>query len=167
MRRPTSVAVFRAGLFRSAFASLLAIAFFAFGASAPSPVQAEDAIGVVKSAKGNARVSRKGRGIPLAVGDPVFRQDTLITGPDSSLGVTFRDRSRMSLGPDSRLSLTSFEFEPTENKLSFVSRMAHGTLHFITGVIAKLSSDAVSVETPVATIAVRGTNFAIRVPKPS
>lgn len=150
----------RAGQALIALAALAAVLIAPLG-----PAFAKEAIGYVKSAAGRAEVARDGRGHTLNVGDPVFRQDELITGSDGSLGVTFRDGSRVSLGPSTKLALTAFEFEPAEEKLSFVARLAHGTLHFVSGVISKLAPDALSVETPVATIAVRGTNFAVRIPK--
>lgn len=151
-----------------AHAGLALIALLALAAMLIAPTGhavAKEAIGYVKAASGRAEVAREGRGHALHVGDPVFRQDELITGSDGSLGVTFRDGSRISLGPSTKLALKTFEFEPAEEKLSFVARLAHGTLHFVSGVISKLAPDALSVETPVATIAVRGTNFAVRIPR--
>ncbi len=148
---------------RPALIALLALAAALIGPTGHA--YAKEAIGYVKAAAGRAEVARDGRGHMLNVGDPVFRQDELITGSDGSLGVTFRDGSRVSLGPSTKLALAEFEFEPADEKLSFVARLAHGTLHFVSGVISKLAPDATSVETPVATIAVRGTNFAVRVPK--
>lgn len=126
---------------------------------------AQQAIGHVKAAAGFVQVVRDGRANPVEAGAPLYRKDELITGRDGSLGVTFRDGSRIALGPTSHLSLEGFEFEPAEKKLSFLARLAHGTMHLISGVIAKLSPESVAVETPVATIAVRGTNFAIRIPR--
>jgi len=146
---------------RSAFALAALIAACAYAPAAA----ASDAIGHVKTVSGAASVLRGDFTTPLAAGDPVYRKDELITGEDGTLGVTFKDGSRISLGPSGRLSLKAFEFEPAEEKLSFVSRLAYGTLHFVSGIMSKLSPDAVSVETPVATLAVRGTNFAIRIPK--
>lgn len=79
------------------------------------------------------------------------------------VGLTFKDGSRISIGPNSRVQFTQFEFSPAEGKLAFLIDFFRGTMHYISGVIAKLSPDAVKVRTPVATVAVRGTRFLAKV----
>jgi len=120
-------------------------------------------IGYVKTVEGEAFVLRGGERMPAEPGTAVFRSDMLQTGAGGALGLTLMDSTRLSMGPSSELTLSRFEFVPSENRLGFVGRITRGTLLYVSGVIAKLSADAVSVETPVATIAVRGTRFAVRV----
>ncbi len=124
---------------------------------------AEDAIGYLKSAEGTTLVMRVEKTMPIAVGDPVFVADLLIVKGSGSMGITFIDNSQLSMGSGSQLRLTSFEFVPKEEKLSFVTELLKGTLLYVSGVIAKLSPDSVSVVTPVATLSVRGTKFLARV----
>ncbi|WP_282605528.1 FecR domain-containing protein [Pelagibius sp. Alg239-R121] len=126
-------------------------------------VWADDAIGYVKSAEGTTLVVREEESAPIAVGDPVFVADLLIVKGNGSMGITFIDNSQLSMGSGSQLRLTSFEFVPKEEKLSFVTELLKGTLLYVSGVIAKLSPDSVSVVTPVATLSVRGTKFLARV----
>ncbi len=125
--------------------------------------RADDAIGYVKSVEGTTLVVRDGETSPIAVGDPVFVADLLIVKGSGSMGITFIDNSQLSMGSGSQLKLTSFEFVPKEEKLSFVTELLKGTLLYVSGVIAKLSPDSVSVVTPVATLSVRGTKFLARV----
>ena len=134
-------------------------------ALAPGRVAADEAIGHAKIVNGHVVVLRAGAETPLEGGDALFRKDVLITGEDGSVGLTFKDNSRLSLGANSRLTFHEFRFEPGKNDLSFISELAHGTLQYISGVIAKLAPGSVSVITPVATIAVRGTRFLVRIPK--
>ena len=77
--------------------------------------------------------------------------------------MTFRDNMVLSAGPNTRVTLATFEFVPTESKLSVLLQVARGTLQYISGLVAKLAPDAVTIETPVASIAVRGTRFVVRV----
>ena len=133
---------------------------FAAGSAA-----ADEVIGHTKIVNGYVAVLRGGVETAVKGGDELFRKDVLITGKDGSAGLTFKDNSRLSLGPDSRLTFREFRFEPGKNELSFISELAHGTLQYISGVIAKLAPDAVFVVTPVATIAVRGTRFLVNIPK--
>ena len=127
------------------------------------PAWAEDAIGYLKSAEGTTLVMRGDGTTPIMVGDPVFVADLLIVKGSGSMGITFIDNSQLSMGSESQLRLTSFEFVPKEEKLSFVTELLKGTLLYVSGVIAKLSPDSVSVVTPVATLSVRGTKFLARV----
>ena len=94
-------------------------------------------VGVVQKVKGEARVSRAGQGMAADPGLKLQQGDTLITGKASSMGVLFRDDSRLSLGSDSELIIDEFVFVPTEDKLGMVSRMVKGTAAFLTGRIAQ------------------------------
>ena len=132
-------------------------------AAGPAAAQEDDVIGYVKTVSGEASIQRDDARARAEAGAPVYRGDVLRTGPDGALGVTLKDSTRLSLGGGSELTLQEFAFVPSENELGFVARLARGSLLYISGVIAKLSADAVSVETPVATIAVRGTRFLVRV----
>lgn len=131
-------------------------------ASSAASAQESQAIGYVKTVEGEAFVQRGDERIAAAPGTAVYRNDMLATGAQGALGLTLKDSTRLSLGPSSELTLSRFEFVPSENRLGFVARLTRGTLLYISGVIAKLSADAVSVETPVATIAVRGTRFLVK-----
>ena len=138
---------------------LLPMLLLAAGAAS---AQGVTAIGYVKTIEGEAFVQRGDERIAAAPGTAVYRNDVLVTGAEGALGLTLKDSTRLSLGPSSELTLSRFEFEPSDNRLGFVARLTRGTLLYISGVIAKLSADAVSVETPVATIAVRGTRFLVK-----
>jgi hypothetical protein len=120
-------------------------------------------IGAVKSVSGDARIVRAGQEIKAEAGTALQQQDVLKTGADGALGVTFRDNSTVSLGPNSDLAVETFVFEPAEKKFGFVSRMTRGTALFVSGAMAKLSPESVSVATPTSTIGVRGTKFLVEV----
>lgn len=143
---------------RYSLCSLLFAAALSNGASAQTAP-----VGYVRVANGEVFIVKQAERIAAKIGDPVATGDVLETGASGSLGITFRDDSRISLGPNTELSLKAYEFEPAEARLSFVARIARGTLLYISGLIAKLSPDGVAVETPVATLAVRGTRFLVRV----
>ena len=134
------------------------------GSGLVAPASAQDAaIGHIKSVKGTAKATRSNGDVMLAVGDPVYREDLLETGNGGSLGVIFLDNTILSLGPRTTVTLRDYEFEPAAEKMSFLARITRGTLLYVSGVIAKLSPTAVSIETPVATVAVRGTRFLAQV----
>ncbi|HSB71571.1 MAG TPA: FecR domain-containing protein [Candidatus Methylomirabilis sp.] len=120
-------------------------------------------IGVIKTVKATASVIRGQQTIPATIGTRLYLNDTLQTGADSSLGLIFRDDSVLSMGPNSRVILDQFLFSPVEGKLGFLIKIMHGTIAYLSGVIGKLSPSNAKFDTPVATIGIRGTHFAVKV----
>lgn len=124
---------------------------------------AEPPIGYVKTVSGEAYVASSGNKQPAQAGTPVFQGNRLITGPKGSLGVTFRDDTVMSFGPDTELTVDDYLYAPKEGKLKLGTRLGKGTLNYVSGAIAKLKPEAVTVTTPTGTIGVRGTHFVVKV----
>jgi hypothetical protein len=137
---------------------------------AASPVVAQDQSGAgrVKVASGSAFLVRDGRAIAATPGQVVLEADVLRTGADGRLGITLNDDTRLSLGP-SRLGASSevrvarFAYGSANGGLSLVLKFVRGVTSYVSGRIAKLSPDAVRLETPAAIVGVRGTTLAIRV----
>lgn len=123
----------------------------------------QSVIGSVKSAQGTAEIIRGSETIKAAPGLRLKQGDILRTGDSSSLGVVLRDDSLVSLGADSRLELDEFTFAPAQDKMSFVSRLSSGAAVFVSGTIGKLAPERVKVNTPSASIGIRGTKFAVKV----
>jgi hypothetical protein len=150
-------------LARRKFATLLACGWLAVAGSTALAQTSEQAPGVVKTVSGQAFVDYNGQRYIAQIGTPIYLRSQLVTGPGSSIGVTFRDQTVISLGPDSHLSIDQYLFSPNEGKAGLVATMARGTLNYVSGLIAKLKPDGVSVNTPTAVIGVRGTQFVVRV----
>ncbi len=127
-----------------------------------TPAMAGEPIGVVRSAQGTATIHRGEEVLPAVPGTKLAAGDTLVTGPDGSLGVILRDNSSLSLGPDSSLDIRQFLFAPAEGKLGLVARISRGTMAYISGLIGKLAPEKARFETPVASIGIRGTRFAVK-----
>ena len=121
------------------------------------------AIGRIKIASGSVFIVRAGGLLPAQAGQDVFEADGLRTGPDGRIGITLKDDTRVSLGPSSEVRLDRFAYAPGDGQLGFVLRMVRGAAAYVSGRIAKLSPDAVRLETPQAIVGVRGTTLAIRV----
>jgi hypothetical protein len=138
--------------------ALLFVFLSVFSASAQ-----EAAIGYVKTVTGEASVTTAGKVVKAEVGTPVMLGSKLKTGPKSSLGVTFKDETMMSIGADSELTVDEYLYAPAQGKLKIGSKLSKGSLNYVSGVIAKLKPDAVTVSTPSGTIGVRGTQFLVKV----
>jgi len=121
---------------------------------------AQDA-GQIKVSKGSAQIERAGKKLSANVGQVVQPGDVVITGSDGSVGITFRDNSLVSIGPDSVLAIDRFVFDSTTHQGAFDSSLKQGTLAVVSGKLAKQSPEAMKVKTPAAILGVRGTEFLI------
>jgi hypothetical protein len=140
-------------------ATLVTLLLAAAEGAAPS-------VGLVKVAEGTAEVQRGDQTMPARPGLALAEGDVLRTGADGRLGVVLRDDTRVSLGPETEIRIDRFLYAPAQGQLALVLKMFRGVAAYVSGKIAKLSPDAVRVETPVAIVGVRGTHFAAKVETP-
>ena len=100
---------------------------------------------------------------PAQAGDLLEKTDALMTGADGSVGITFIDNSRFSIGPNSYLLLEKFDFNPTTQEGESLTTLERGTLAVISGHIAHSAPDAMKVKTRTTILGVRGTKFVVQV----
>jgi len=149
----------RAWLAASGLAFILTM-LAAFG----SVVNADNGqVAQIKTVAGQAEILRSGARIAARVGDSLYEKDTIETGPDGSIGITFIDNTVMSSGPDSQIVLEDYKFNSSNFKGSMLADMNRGTVSMISGDIARSSPGAMKVKTPTAILGVRGTRFVIEV----
>lgn len=130
-----------------------------------TPVLAQQPVpaGHVKTVSGTATIVREHGTTRAKPGDPIYATDTLRTGADGAVGVTLRDDTRVSLGPNSEVLVDRYVYSPGDGGLGMVLKFMHGVAVYVSGRMAKLAPDAVRLETPSAIVGVRGTTVAIRV----
>jgi hypothetical protein len=121
----------------------------------------DEAAGMVKNSKGEVSIERVGTRIPGVVGTPVFASDKVRTGADGSVGVTLRDNTLLSAGPNSLFVLDKFAFDSTTNAGAVSVNVRKGTLAVATGKIVRQTPESVDFRTPTSVIGVRGTEFVI------
>jgi hypothetical protein len=136
--------------------ALAALTLFTLSAFA-----AEFTVGSIKTVVGGASVERNGSAIPAQEGFHLQRNDTLRTGADGRMGIILQDGTRISLGANTELHVNDFVYQPSEGHFSLVLRLVHGVMAYVSGKIASFSPQSVKVETPVGTVGLRGTEFAI------
>ena len=122
--------------------------------------------GRVKVVSGSAFVVRQGMQVPAQVGQAVLESDSIRTGADGSVGVTLRDETRVSLGPNSEVLLSRFTYSPADSNFALTLRFVRGIAAYVSGHMAKLSPDSIRLETPASIVGVRGTRLGIRVEAP-
>ena len=119
-------------------------------------------IGYVKNITGEATITTNGDIISAKAGTPIYQSSVLTTRAQSSIGITLKDATVISLGPETEFSIDEYVYEPAKNKLKSGSRITKGSLNYISGIIAKLQPDAVTVTTPSGIIGIRGTKFVVK-----
>ena len=117
---------------------------------------------LVKSVKGDVKVTRNHRSFEATSGATLEVSDRIVTAPGASAGIVFRDGTLLSLGSGADILVRDYVFEPRNDKFSFSVYLAKGSAIYESGKIGKLSPQSVTVQTPNATVGVRGTRFLIQ-----
>ena len=86
----------------------------------------------------------------------VHRNELVRTGPRSQVELRLDDNTRLALGADAEIHLDEYAVSSDKNVRSIAVRFLKGTLRFLTG---RNTSETYKIETPSATIGVRGTVF--------
>ncbi len=142
---------------------VLLAAGLCFGADGARGQDPRPVAGQVKTLTGSATLTRAGETAPVVAGMTILSGDHLATAADASLGLTLRDDTTLSLGPNARLTLDNFVFDPAADKLGLAARLHRGTFAVLTGQIARLAPDRTKFTTPSANIGIRGTKFVVKV----
>ena len=121
-------------------------------------------IGEVSISTGSAVIDRKDGKVDVKVKKEldVFSYDTVKTG-DGKVGIKFIDDTRVDVTEHSKLIIDEFVYDPITKTGSLSLKATLGTVRYASGQIAKNSKQNVKISTPTATIAVRGTDFAMTV----
>ncbi len=92
----------------------------------------------------------------LKIGHRVHRDEIIRTGSQAQVEFKLDDDTRLALGPDAELRLDEFAIGGGNTSSSIAVRLLKGTLRFLTG---RQTSQSYRIDTPAATIGVRGTVF--------
>ncbi len=127
---------------------VLAVAFSAAGLAIAQQGKIGVAAAVQNQVFGNSQ--------PLSNGSSVFANERIRTGDASTAQLQFVDETNLSVGPKSEVVLDRFVYDPNRGNGKVVLQTGRGVFRFVSG-----SQDPKSyqINTPVATIGVRGTVF--------
>lgn len=134
-------------------------AFFSANAMAGPDVSA----GMIKISKGQVSVIRTGSTLKVGVGDRIYAADKVRTGENSSVGITLKDNTLLSAGPNSVITIDKFSFNTSTHAGAMSVGIKKGTLTVATGKIAKQTPESIDFHTPSSILGVRGTEFLIEV----
>ena len=89
------------------------------------------------------------------VGDAIFEGDVIKTGADSTANLAFADGTSFNISQNAQMELNEFVYSPNSKSNSTVYNLTKGAFTFIAGEVAHTGS--MKVETPLATMGIRGT----------
>ena len=124
-----------------------------------SSVAFADDIGGIEEHKGSGGITRQGESIITELGLGVQQMDHVQT-VDGRLLMKFLDDSVVRLTEHTEVTLTEYYYDPNKKAdsrmaMNFVS----GTARFSTGRLGLVPRENIKIETPTASIGIRGTDF--------
>jgi len=114
-------------------------------------------IGDISELRGNAQIIRD---LPFDafIDFDIQSNDEAVT-TNGRMAITFLDDSIVKLTEHSQLLINEYIYDPNPAKSKMALTFALGTTRFISGSLNKLDKQNISLKTPTANIAIRGTDF--------
>lgn len=121
------------------------------------PAQAQQAVGVASAVQNDVRLRKPGGPIPrpVALRQRIALADQIQTGAKSQLQMLLLDKSIFTVGPNARVTIDRYVYDPNRNSRSMGVSVGRGAFRFMSG--SRTSGGGSSINTPVAAIGVRGT----------
>lgn len=127
-------------------------------------VTANAGIGNVSESLGAPGEITRGKAILLGSTGTGIETNDIYTTKTGIVHITFNDNTKVKITENSRLLIDDFVFDPTKSDAGRLAlKVGMGTVRYASGQIAKTNNQQVSIKTPTATIAVRGTDFTMTV----
>ncbi len=117
--------------------------------------------GSLESASGKVSVTRDNQTRPAQVGMQLKPGDRVSTSANSHAEIRLLDETVLVLGPDGRMRISRFRFDPDTNVGSMLLTLIKGALRVTTGLIGQRTPEAVQIRTIVGTVGIRGTQFIV------
>lgn len=120
------------------------------------------AVGRVELVRGAVQLERAGTSRPLRVGEEVYEGDRLSASTQAVAYITLIDDGYLSLRGDSAVRLVRYRFnahQPAQSEIRI--DLEKGVARFVTGQGAKAARERFRMNTPIAAIGVRGTDFTV------
>lgn len=123
----------------------------------------DEPVGNVATLKGTATVTRNGTTTALKLQDDIYKGDELQTGKNSTLIVTFTDDTTLNLSASSQIVVDNFVYQDGAKDNAALINVTKGTMAFVAAAVAKTGD--MKIETPTATLGIRGTTGVVEVPE--
>lgn len=115
-------------------------------------------IGHVTDMHGNAWIFRGDHNLTLSPSASLQEHDQIVTAEDAWVTITLNDQTHITVGQQAKLTIDSYRFDhTTDSHASFT--LGKGIFQAVSGAIGKVARKNFHVQTPTATIGIRGTEF--------
>ncbi|MEI6146896.1 MAG: FecR domain-containing protein [Methylococcales bacterium] len=94
---------------------------------------------------------------PLSLGKPLYNSDSIHSEKDSYALMVFPDGQKVTLQASSDMDIRTYNYQIKNKKDQIVFALTTGGMRTLTGSIGKADHSAYALDTPVATIGIRGT----------
>lgn len=136
-------------------ASLAAVLLLSLASSASAATQA----GVAAVVVGDVTVSEGERPgpVPAQTGMRMDLGDRVSSAERARMQILLLDQTVFTIGPNSDLVIDEFVYDPAAGAGAVTASYTRGMFRYVSGQVAKLQPQNVSIRTPMGTIGVRGT----------
>lgn len=125
-------------------------------------LDASDAVGEVSLVLGRAWLETAQGRVQISAGTPVRASDRVLTESNGHVHIRFVDQALLSVRPDSRLEIVQYDFNPDQPQRSAIKlNLEEGITRSISGQGATSARERFRLNTPIAAIGVRGTDFVV------
>lgn len=131
------------------------------GATLPA-LAADSHVALVKSVSGQVTISGGHATRPATGGAQLDIADRIVAAPGATAALVFRDGTLLTLGGGADIQVRDYVFEPKVGRYAFSLYLQKGAAIYESGRIGKLAPESVKVDTPRATVGVRGTRFLVQ-----
>jgi hypothetical protein len=139
---------------------ILAVAAWILATFSPVWAQQVAPVAKVAVAVGDTRkVNASGQVEAIQVGSALWPGERIRTGPDAVAILVFSDEARMSIRADSELFIRHYEIDPAGARTRIELELIKGTVRQISGNASRAQPERYRLNTPIAVIGVRGTDF--------
>jgi hypothetical protein len=116
-------------------------------------------VGKITAVNGEAYVIRAQDQLVAALGMILEKDDEVQSKADGKVQLTFNDKTLITLGNNSQLSISEYLYDESTQKPKAEFKLSKGVFRTITGKIGKIAADRFKVKTNNATIGIRGTEW--------
>jgi len=138
---------------------ILTLGFIAILGAYGLAMAEDNHVALFKNVAGEVKIMRDNTVIVPVAGTQLLRSDVVSTGPKSSGGIVFIDGTLFTLDASSEVEISRYVYQPEAAKYDFSLYLKKGTAIYSSGKLGKLSPESVNLNTPRATVGVRGTRF--------
>lgn len=133
-----------------------AVGLAALLAAAPLAAQA---VGVTAVVRNNVQVTTAARPVlhKAAVRETIATGNDIVTGAQSMTQLLLLDQTSFTVGANSRVKIDRFVYDPRARQSAVSATVAKGAFRFMSGASLNKGKERSAINTPVASIGIRGT----------